>query len=119
MSPYVPIVTMVLLAVIFVGGLIALSLIVGPRRYNRSKYLPYESGTDSTPIPYEGGRFPIKYFVIAMLFLLFDIETVFIYPWAVAFGQLGLFAFIEMILFIVALLIVYVYVWRRHGLEWQ
>jgi NADH-quinone oxidoreductase subunit A len=66
-----------------------------------------------------GGRVPIKYYLTAMLFIIFDIESVFLYPFAVAFNQLGLFALVEMILFIVTVFVAYAYVWRRGGLEWD
>jgi NADH-quinone oxidoreductase subunit A len=66
-----------------------------------------------------GGRFPVKYYLTAMLFIVFDIEIVFLYPWAVAFDRLAIFGLIEMLIFIVTVLVVYVYVWRRRGLEWD
>ena len=69
--------------------------------------------------PVGGGRFPVKYYLTAMLFIVFDIEIVFLYPWAVAFDQLALFGLFEMIIFIVTVLVVYAYVWRRRGLEWD
>ena len=72
-----------------------------------------------TPTPAGGGRFPIKYYLTAMLFIVFDIEIVFLYPWAVTFDQLGLFALVEMILFIVTVFLAYVYVLRRGGLDWD
>ena len=71
------------------------------------------------PQPIGGGRFPVKYYLTAMLFIVFDIEIVFLYPWAVAFDQLALFGLIEMFLFIITVLVVYAYVWRRRGLEWD
>jgi NADH-quinone oxidoreductase subunit A len=66
-----------------------------------------------------GGRVPIKYYLIAMMFIIFDVESLFLYPFAVAFNQLGLFALVEMILFIVTVFVAYAYVWRRGGLEWD
>ncbi len=66
-----------------------------------------------------GSRFPVKYYLTAMLFILFDIEIVFLYPWAVAFDRLGVFGLVEMVLFIVTVLVAYAYVWRRGGLEWD
>ena len=91
----------------------------GPRRYNRAKLDSYECGIEPTPQPVGGGRFPVKYFITAMLFIVFDIEIVFLYPFAVAFDQMALFGLIEMALFIVTVLVVYGYVWRRGGLEWD
>ena len=93
--------------------------VVGAKRYNRALLDSYECGIDPTPQPAGGGRFPVKYYLTAMLFIVFDIEIVFLYPFAVAFDQLQLFGLIEMVLFIATLLVVYAYVWRRGGLEWD
>lgn len=119
MNPYIPIIAMVVLSAGFVIVSILLSLIVGPRRYNRAKYDTYECGIDPTPQPIGGGRFHVKYYITAMLFIIFDIEIVFLYPWAVSFDQLGLFALVEMMLFIVTVFIAYFYVLRRDGLRWE
>jgi len=91
----------------------------GPKRYNRAKLDAYECGIEPTPQPIGGGRFPVKYYLTAMLFIIFDIEIVFLYPWAVAFDRLGVFGLVEMVLFIATLGIAYAYVWRRGGLEWD
>ncbi|MFM8352960.1 MAG: NADH-quinone oxidoreductase subunit A, partial [Actinomycetales bacterium] len=98
---------------------VTVATFTGPKRYNRAKVDAYECGIDPTPQPVGGGRFPVKYYLTAMLFIICDIEIVFLYPWAVAFDQLALFGLIEMVLFIVTLLVVYAYVWRRRGLEWD
>ncbi len=119
MSPYIPILGIMVLASGFLAIAILLSSFLGPRRYNRAKYESYECGIDPTPVSEGGGRFPVKYYIIAMLFIIFDIETVFLYPWAVAFGQLGWFALIEMLLFMATVFVAYLYVWRRGGLEWD
>ena len=119
MSAYVPIVGMAALATIFVVVMIGLSLHVGPRRQNLTKDDSYECGIDPTPAPVGGGRFSVKYYITAMLFIVFDIEIVFLYPWAVSFNRLGLFAVAEMVLFIVTVFVAYVYVFRRGGLEWD
>ncbi len=119
MSPYIPILGIMVLAAGFLAISVALSSVLGPRRYNRAKYDSYECGIDPTPVAEGGGRFPVKYYIIAMLFIVFDIETVFLYPWAVTFGQLGWFALAEMLLFMATVFVAYVYVWRRGGLEWD
>ena len=119
MNPYIPIVGMVLLATLFVLVSMGLSAVVGPARYNRAKYDSYECGIQPTPQPVGGGRFPVKYYITAMLFIVFDIEIVFLYPWAVAFDQLGMFALVEMILFVVTVFIAYIYVFRRGGMNWD
>jgi NADH-quinone oxidoreductase subunit A len=98
---------------------VAAPTFIGPRRYNRARLEAYECGIDPTPQPIGGGRFPIRYYLTAMLFIVFDIEIVFLYPFAVAFDQLRIFGLIEMALFIVTVLVVYGYVWRRGGLEWD
>jgi NADH-quinone oxidoreductase subunit A len=98
---------------------IIMSAIVGPKRYNRAKLDSYECGIEPTPQPVGGGRFPVKYYIIAMLFIVFDIEIVFLYPWAVAFDQMAFFGLVEMVLFIATVFIAYAYVWKRGGLEWD
>ncbi len=119
MHPYVPIIGLMILAAIFVAGTLVTSALVGPKRYNRAKLDSYECGIEPTPQPVGGGRFPVKYYITAMLFIVFDIEIIFLYPWAVAFDQMALFGLVEMVLFIVTVFIAYAYVWRRGGLEWD
>jgi NADH-quinone oxidoreductase subunit A len=105
------------------GGFAVFSVIAGslsgPKRYNRAKLDAYECGIEPTPQPIGGGRFPVKYFITAMLFIVFDIEIVFLYPWAVTFDALGVFGLVEMVLFILTVFVAYAYVWRRGGLEWD
>lgn len=119
MSPYIPIIGVLAFSALLLGAMVAVSLVLGPARYNRVKYAPYECGIDPTPRPQGGGRFPVKYYVTAMLFIIFDIEIVFLYPWAVAFDQLGMFALVEMALFVATLFIAYIYVLRRGGMDWD
>lgn len=119
MIDYLPIVFLVGISLAFVVVMILVSLVVGPRSHSRVKYDRYECGVDPTPMPVDGGRVPVRYYVIAMLFIVFDIEVVFLYPWAVTFNQLGVFALIEMLLFTATCFIAYVYVWRRGGLDWD
>jgi NADH-quinone oxidoreductase subunit A len=119
LAPYVPIVALFVLAFAFALGSVAVAPYIGPRRYNRAKLDAYECGIEPTPQPIGGGRFPVKYYLTAMLFIIFDIEGVFLFPFAVAFNRLGLFALIEMVLFIVTVFVAYAYVWRRGGLEWD
>ena len=119
MSPYLGIVIMLAIASAFVGLTILTSVIVGPGRYNRAKYDSYECGIQPTPQPLGGGRFPVKYFITAMLFIVFDIEIIFLYPWAVHFDAMRLFGLVEMVLFIATVFVAYAYVWRRGGLDWD
>jgi hypothetical protein len=76
-------------------------------------------GIEPTPQPVGGGRFPVKYYITAMLFIVFDIEIIFLYPWAVRFDAMGYFGLVEMVLFIATVFVAYAYVWRRGGLEWD
>lgn len=116
---YTPILALGILAGLFAVVSVTLATVVGPKRYNRAKRDAYECGIDPTPQPIGGGHFSIKYYLTAMLFIVFDIEIVFLYPFAVAFDSLGLFAVVEVFLFIITVLCVYVFVWRRGGLEWE
>ncbi len=119
MNPYIPILVMIALAgALAVVGL-GLSRVVGPHRYNSAKLDRYESGLQPTPGADGGGRMPIKYYLVAMTFIVFDIEVVFLYPWAVAHGQLGVFGLVAIITFLVLITIPFVYEWRRGGFEWD
>src|SRR5881392_507141 len=119
MELYYPVLALAALAFLFAAGSVVMSSQVGPKRYNRAKLDSYECGIEPTPQPIGGGRFPVKYYITAMLFIVFDIEIVFLYPWAVTFNQMGLFALVEMVLFIVTVFLAYIYVLRRGGLDWD
>jgi NADH-quinone oxidoreductase subunit A len=117
LSAYVPLVILIVLA----SGLAALVVIIGhsfgPRRPTLRKQLPYESGM--LPIGAAIRRMPIHFYLVAVLFILFDIEVIFFLPWAVVFRQLGLFGLIEMFVFIGVLLVGYIYAWKKGALEWE
>lgn len=119
MNVYTPILVLGLLALGFAVFSVTAATFTGPKRYNRAKYDAYECGIEPTPQPIGGGRFPVKYYLTAMMFIIFDIELVFLYPWAVAFDQLQWFGFIAMMLFLFNLMVPYVYEWHRGGLEWD
>jgi len=119
LSAYVPIVGLMALAAAFALGSVAISQVVGPKRFNRAKLSAYECGIEPSPQPAGGGRFPVKFYLTAMLFIVFDIEIIFLYPWAVTFDALGIGGFIEMMLFIATVFVAYAYVWRRGGLNWD
>ena len=119
MNATAPILVLALLAAGFAVFSVGAGALSGPKRYNRAKLDAYECGIEPTPQPIGGGRFPVKYYLTAMLFIIFDIEIVFLYPWAIAFDRLGLFGLVEMVLFIATLGVAYAYVWRRGGLEWD
>ena len=119
MNAYAPILALGVLAAGFAIFSVAAAGFTGPKRYNRAKLDRYESGIEPSPLPVGGGKVSIRYFIIAMLFIVFDIEIIFLYPFAVAFDSLGWFGLIEMFLFMVTVFIAYAYVWRRGGLEWD
>jgi NADH-quinone oxidoreductase subunit A len=118
LSLYIPILILAGLAAVFAIFSLGLGAFTGPKRWNRAKLEAYECGIEPTQPP-STSRFPVKYYLTAMLFILFDIEIVFLYPWAVAYDSLGAFGLVEMVLFIVTVLVAYAYVWRRGGLEWD
>jgi NADH-quinone oxidoreductase subunit A len=119
MELYTPVLALAILAAGFAVFSVVISSLTGPKRYNRAKLDSYECGIEPTPQALGGGRIPIRYYITAMMFIIFDIEIVFLYPIAVAFDQMALFGFIEMVLFIVPVFVAYAYVWRRGGLDWD
>ena len=119
MNPYVPILVLMGIAAVLALGGVGASAIIGPKRYNRAKLEAYECGIDPTPHAIGGGRFPIKYYLVAMTFIIFDIEVVFMYPWAVSFGLLGVFGAVAMMTFLLLITVPFVYEWRRGGFEWD
>ena len=119
MKLYIPILVLFVLAAGFAAFSVTMGSLAGPKRWNKAKLDAYECGIEPTPIPLGGGKIPVKYYLTAMLFIVFDIEIVFLYPWAVTFGKLGTFGLVEMVAFVVTVLVAYAYVWRRGGLEWD
>lgn len=119
MNPYIPILGIMVLATGFLAVSMLLSAYVGPKRYNRAKHDAFECGIQPTPTPAGGGRFPVKYYITAMLFIVFDIEVVFLYPFAVARNQMTLFVVFQMVLFIALVFVAFFYVLRRKGLDWD
>ncbi len=116
LSSYFPILLMLIVAALFAVASLLLSSFLGRPRRSVVKDSPYECGIEAT-----GNariRFSVKFYIVAMLFILFDIEAVFLYPWAVVFGEFKVFAFVEMAVFIGILALALVYVWRRGALEW-
>lgn len=109
--------TLVILSVLFAFKLILLAWIVSPKAPNALKYSPYESGM---PLFGEAQiQFDVKFYLFSLLFILFDIESIFLFPWAVAFDMLGWFGLIEMVIFIAILALGLVYAWRRRALDWH
>jgi len=117
LQEYLPIAILVVLATILAGLVVLIGHIFGPRRPTLRKSQPYESGM--RPIGPGTRRMPVRFYLVAVLFILFDIEIVFFLPWAVVFRQLGLFGLVEMLIFIAILLVGYVYAWKKGALEWE
>src|SRR6266545_5266060 len=117
MASYLPILVMGVLAAALPLGTIILARVIQTRRPNPAKAEPYECGVDSPTTAFDT-RFSVRYFLIAVLFVIFDVETIFLFPWAVMFHRLGLFGLIEMLIFLVILVIGYFYVWKRKALDW-
>ena len=117
MSDYLPILILFALALAFVFGSILASTLLGPKqRRTDAKIAPYECGI----VPEDGAteRFPVRFYLVAMIFIIFDIEVIFLYPWAVLFGQLGTFGLVEMVLFSVSVLVAFVFLISNGALDW-
>ena len=119
MNTYLDIVILLAITAGFVAVTLLANAALGPGRYNRARLDAYECGINPTPQPVGGGRFPVKYYLTAMLFIVFDIEIVFLYPLAVVLDAIGWFAFFEFGFFIVILALAYVYIWRKGALNWR
>ena len=116
-NPYFPLLILFLFAGIVVAALLLISQILGPKSLNAVKADPFESGN-----PPKGDarvRFPVKFYLLAMLFLIFDIEVVFLYPWAIYFRSLGIFGLLEMGIFLFIVVIGFIYAWKKGALEWS
>jgi NADH-quinone oxidoreductase subunit A len=113
---YVPIFIFILV----VGTLLLITLLlaklVRPQNPNKAKLMPYECGID--PVDNARGRYTVRFYIIAILFVVFDVETIFLFPWAVKFKAFGLFGLIEMLIFLLILIVGYIWVWRKGALEW-
>ncbi len=116
-DPYFSVLLLLVIALAMSVGFVFLSQAIGPKKYDRIKYSVYECGVD--PFTTASVRVSVKFYLIALLFILFDLETAFLYPWAVLFRQLGLFGFIEMAIFVLILLAGLFYAWKKGALEWQ
>ncbi len=114
---FLPVVVFLLLGTAVGVGLLVFGSLIRPRNPYPEKLITYESGI--TPFMDAHQKFSIRYYIIAMLFLIFDIEAVFLYPWAVAFDQIGPYVLVEMVIFIAILLVGYAYAWKKGALEWE
>jgi NADH-quinone oxidoreductase subunit A len=114
---YFPIVVQVVIAAVLAAALIAISYIFGKKVRNRVKDMPYESGI--VPTGDARQRFSVKFYLVAMLFILFDIEAIFLYPWVVVYRELKMVAFVEMLIFVVLILSGFLYIWKKGALDWS
>src|SRR4030042_388978 len=117
LTEYLAILIYIAIAVVFALFVIVATHLLGQKKPSAVKQAPYECGMTTFGSSFR--RIPIKYYIIAMLFLLFDIEIVFLYPWAVVFKELKAFGFISMSIFVGILIIAYIYVWKKGALEWE
>lgn len=115
-QPYVALLIYVILAIVVPVVLSVGFGLLGPRKPDPAKYAPYESGYPTAPMT---GRFPVKFYLVAMLFVIFDVEAAAFYPWAVNLRQLGMFGLMEMLTFLIVLAIGYAYVWKKGGFSWR
>lgn len=117
LAPYLPLAVALLLA----GGLayviVLVTSVTGPKRMNAVKAASFEAGSES--VGSARGRFAVKFYVVALLFIIFDVETVFLYPWAVNFLELGWFGYAEMVVFALTLVVGLAYVWKKGALDWE
>ncbi len=114
---YFPVLVQIAIAVAVATGLIAVSALLGKRARSPQKDTPYECGMAPTGSARE--RFSVKFYLVGMIFILFDIEAVFLYPWAVVYRELKMFAFFEMLVFVALILVGYFYVWKKGALDWS
>lgn len=117
MESYLPIFVFVLIAVLFLAASLIAARLLRHGGSGRTSREPYECGNEAVSLAHDH-RFSIRYYLIAVLFVVFDVETVFLFPWAVMFDKLALFGFIEMMIFLAILVVGYVYVWKRGALNW-
>ncbi len=119
MSDYIPVFFTLVFAAVIVAVMVSLNRILGPRtEANAIKDAVFECGNEPTGTAW-GVRFAIKFYLVALLFIVFDVEVVFMYPWAVIFRELGWFGFVEMMVFMGILVVGYMYAWRKGALEWR
>ena len=117
MMEYASILMVFAVSALVAGALLGIPLLIAPRRYSAAKMDPFECGKD--PIALPEGRFAIKFSTIAILFIIIDIELLFIWPWAMLYRRLGWFGFVEMLVFLGILMLGFFYIWRKGGLEWE
>jgi NADH-quinone oxidoreductase subunit A len=113
---YIPIFIFVLLILTIIPLTLLLAKLVRPDNPHTAKLMPYECGI--TPVGEARGRYTVRFYIVAILFVVFDVEMIFLFPWAVKFKLLGLFGLIEMFIFLIILVIGYIWIWKKGALEW-
>jgi len=113
---YVPIFIFALVAFLVAAGTVALFALIRPKNPFKTKLMPYECGI--TPFDNARGRYTVRFYIVAILFVVFDVETIFLFPWAVQFKLLGLFGLLEMMIFLGILIVGYIWIWKKGALEW-
>jgi NADH-quinone oxidoreductase subunit A len=113
---YVPVFIFVAIVAILIPLTLIVAKLVRPANPNRVKLMPYECGID--PIGNSRGRYTVRYYIVAILFVVFDVETIFLFPWAVKFKSLGMFGLAEMLIFLAILIVGYIWIWQKGALEW-
>ncbi len=113
---YVPIFIFALVAFLVAAGTVAICALIRPKNPFKTKLMPYECGI--TPFDNARGRYTVRFYIVAILFVVFDVETIFLFPWAVQFKLLGLFGLLEMMIFLGILIVGYIWIWKKGALEW-
>ena len=116
LAGYVPIFLFMAIAFLFPTATLLVAKLIRPSTGGKGKLMPYECGID--PIDSSRGRYTVRYYIVAILFVVFDVETIFLFPWAVQFKALGLFGLIEMLIFLLILVVGYIWIWKKGALEW-
>jgi NADH-quinone oxidoreductase subunit A len=117
LAPYVPLALVLLLAGVLAFAIVGIAAVLGPKRPSAIKSENFECGSES--VGTARGRFAVKFYVVALLFIVFDVEAVFLYPWAVNFRALGWFGYVEMLVFAATLVVGLIYVWKKGALNWE
>ncbi len=116
-AQYIPLLIFLVIAILFPLVTLAIARFFRPSKFSKSKLSPYECGIEEITEARE--NFNVRYYIVAVVFLIFDVETIFLYPWAVKYRVLGLFGFVEMGIFLLILIFGYVYAWKKGALEWE
>ena len=117
LAPYLPLSIAMLVAGVMAVGILMVASVLGPKRPSPIKSQPFECGSE--PIGSAHQRFAVKFYIVALLFIVFDVEAVFLYPWAVNFKDLGWFGYGEMVLFAATLVVALIYIWKKGALNWE